>query len=157
MGFSTRAIAAGLLIGAAQASPVYGNGTQYVTEVVTGYTTYCPGPTTLTYGEKTYTVTEATTLTITDCPGGCTITKPVKPTGPVYTTEVVTAITTYCPVATTLTHGEKTYTITKPTTLTITDCPGGCTVTKPVEAMPPKPTKPVYTTEVVTAITTYCP
>ncbi|KAL2018850.1 hypothetical protein VTK56DRAFT_339 [Thermocarpiscus australiensis] len=47
-----------------------------------------------------------------------------------YTTEVVTAITTYCPEATTLTHGGKTYTITEATTLTITDCP--CTIKKPV-------------------------
>lgn len=50
--------------------------------------------------------------------------------GIVYTTEVVTALTTYCPAATTLTHGDKTYTVTEATTLTITDCP--CTVSKPV-------------------------
>ncbi|KAF4982101.1 hypothetical protein FZEAL_2207 [Fusarium zealandicum] len=68
--------------------------------------------------------------------------KAPHPTAPVYTTEVVTAITTYCPGATTLTHNDKTYTITKPMTLTITDCPGGCTVTKPVETMPPKHTGP---------------
>lgn len=47
-----------------------------------------------------------------------------------YTTEVVTALTTYCPEATTLTHNGQTYTITEATTLTITNCP--CTVTKPV-------------------------
>ncbi|KAL1898791.1 hypothetical protein Sste5346_003198 [Sporothrix stenoceras] len=47
-----------------------------------------------------------------------------------YTTEVVTALTTYCPEATTLTHNGKTYTISSATTLTITDCP--CTLTKPV-------------------------
>ncbi|KAL8393066.1 hypothetical protein RB595_003027 [Gaeumannomyces hyphopodioides] len=47
-----------------------------------------------------------------------------------YTTEVVTALTTYCPEATQITHGGKTYTITKATTLTITDCP--CTISKPV-------------------------
>jgi hypothetical protein len=47
-----------------------------------------------------------------------------------YTTEVVTALTTYCPFATTLTHGGHTYTVTEATTLTITNCP--CTVTKPV-------------------------
>merc|ERR1712000_223842 len=91
MGF-TRATVAGLLVGAAMASPHYGygNGTQYTTEVVAAYTTYCPAPTTLTYQDKTYTITEATTLTVTDCP--CTVTKshtgpaptgpaPVKPTG----------------------------------------------------------------------------
>ncbi|KAK1700339.1 mmc protein [Colletotrichum godetiae] len=53
----------------------------YVTEVVSAYTTYCPGPTVITHADKTYTITtvrrirEATTLTITDCP--CTVTKPV--------------------------------------------------------------------------------
>jgi len=47
-----------------------------------------------------------------------------------YTTEVVTAVTTYCPYATQITYGSSTYTITEATTLTITDCP--CTVTKPV-------------------------
>ncbi|OJD36663.1 mmc protein [Diplodia corticola] len=49
-----------------------------------------------------------------------------------YVTEIVTAYTTFCPYATELTHNGKTYTVTEPTTLTITDCPGGCTVTKPV-------------------------
>ncbi|KAF2173718.1 hypothetical protein M409DRAFT_48653 [Zasmidium cellare ATCC 36951] len=46
----------------------------YVTEVLTSYTTYCPGPTSITHNGVTYTVTEATTLTITNCP--CTVTKP---------------------------------------------------------------------------------
>ena len=47
-----------------------------------------------------------------------------------YTTEVVTALTTYCPFATQVTHNGQTYTVTEATTLTITNCP--CTVTKPV-------------------------
>ncbi|GKT50344.1 clock-controlled protein 6 [Colletotrichum spaethianum] len=47
----------------------------YVTEVVSAYTTWCPGPTVITHADKTYTITSATTLTITDCP--CTVTKPV--------------------------------------------------------------------------------
>jgi hypothetical protein len=47
-----------------------------------------------------------------------------------YTTEVVTAYVTYCPAATMLTYGTNTYTVTGPTTLTISDCP--CTVSKPV-------------------------
>ncbi|KAF2195349.1 hypothetical protein K469DRAFT_722596 [Zopfia rhizophila CBS 207.26] len=64
-------------------------------------------------------------------------------TGPVYTTEVVTAYTTYCPAPTQITHGGKTYTITEATTFTITDCP--CTVTKPVASTP----VPVYTPPVV--------
>lgn len=53
-------------------------------------------------------------------------------TGPVYTTEVVTAYTTYCPEATEITHGGVTYTVTEATTLTITNCP--CTITKPVSS-----------------------
>ncbi|PKS07611.1 hypothetical protein jhhlp_006217 [Lomentospora prolificans] len=52
--------------------------------------------------------------------------------GTVYTTEVVTAYTTYCPEATTITDGDNTITVTEPTTLTITHCPGGCTIKKPV-------------------------
>lgn len=47
-----------------------------------------------------------------------------------YTTEVVTAITTYCPEATEVTYGGSTYTITEATTLTISDCP--CTIKRPV-------------------------
>lgn len=35
-------------------------GVSYTTETVTAYTTYCPGPTTLTQGSSTYTVTEVT-------------------------------------------------------------------------------------------------
>jgi hypothetical protein len=50
----------------------------------------------------------------------------------VYTTEVVTAITTYCPEPTTVTYGESTYTVTEATTLTITDCEAGCTIKVPV-------------------------
>lgn len=37
--------------------------------------------------------------------------------GTVYTTQIVTALTTYCPGATQLTHNGKTYTITEATTL----------------------------------------
>jgi len=48
----------------------------------------------------------------------------------VYTTEVVTAYTTYCPAATSIVHGNQTYSVTKATTLTITNCP--CTLTKPI-------------------------
>lgn len=215
---AARVLAAGsLLAAAAQASPV-ANGTAsgaivYTTEVLTALTTYCPAATTLVHGSKTYTVTEATTLTITDCP--CTVSKPqgaptpsapsspankcamecteaynacrvkpqanmsycasvyasclgyspfngegslvtptacssqasatapaTTPTGVMYTTEVVTELTTYCPQATTLTHGNKTYTVTEPTTLTITDCP--CTISKPHPgpSQPPAPGHP---------------
>ncbi|KAK7737933.1 hypothetical protein SLS53_006311 [Cytospora paraplurivora] len=70
-----------------------------------------------------------------------------------YTTEVVTAVTTFCPAATEITHAGTTYTITEATTLTITDCP--CTITKPVTtvaslacvtcAAPSSSAAPVYT------------
>ncbi|AEO62317.1 uncharacterized protein THITE_2169147 [Thermothielavioides terrestris NRRL 8126] len=50
----------------------------------------------------------------------------------VYTTEVVTAFTTFCPAATSFTYGSQTYTVTEATTLTITDCPNGCTIKRPV-------------------------
>lgn len=46
----------------------------------------------------------------------------------VTTTEVVTAYTTYCPEPTTIVEKNVTYTITKPGTVTITDCP--CTRSK---------------------------
>ncbi|MCJ1375542.1 hypothetical protein MMC20_006779 [Loxospora ochrophaea] len=54
-----------------------------------------------------------------------------------YTTEIVTAYTTYCPESTQITHGSQTYTVTEATTLTITNCP--CTITHPVTAAPVVP------------------
>jgi hypothetical protein len=78
-----------------------------------------------------------------------------------YTTEVVTAYTTYCPAPTEITHGGKTYTVTEATTLTITNCP--CTITKPITTtsyqnstsavvVPPTTTKgPAPTTSLATA------
>lgn len=47
-----------------------------------------------------------------------------------YVYETVTAVTTYCPEATSLTHNGVTYTITEATTLTISNCP--CTLTHAV-------------------------
>jgi len=63
-------------------------------------------------------------------------------------TEVVDKYVTYCPEPTEITHGDKTYTVTEPGTVTITDCP--CTITKPVVEethevcydCPEKPEKP---------------
>jgi len=66
----TAVVAAALVAGA--------SATNYTTEVLTAYTTYCPGPTTVAHNGQTYTVTEATTLTITNCP--CTVTKPIYST-----------------------------------------------------------------------------
>lgn len=47
-----------------------------------------------------------------------------------YTTEVVTAVTTFCPEPTQITFDGVTYTVTEATTLTISNCP--CTISKPV-------------------------
>merc|ERR1712078_602616 len=75
----------------------------------------------------------------------------------VYVTDVVTAYTTYCPNPTKITHKGETYTVSEATTLTITNCPGGCTVTKPassavVSSAPavPETTAPVETAPVET-------
>merc|ERR1712066_968676 len=75
----------------------------------------------------------------------------------VYVTDVVTAYTTYCPEPTKITHKGETYTVSEATTLTITNCPGGCTVTKPassavVSSAPyvPETTAPVETAPVET-------
>ncbi|CUS12715.1 unnamed protein product [Tuber aestivum] len=84
MRFAT--IAAVFSVVAGASAGVVKNGTEYTTtEVVTAYTTYCPGPTTVVQNNKTYTVTKATTLTITNCP--CTVTK-------VYTTIQPTSVCT---------------------------------------------------------------
>lgn len=134
--------------------------TTYTTVTTDIYTTVCPSPTVFTQGTKTYTVTASTTLTITDCP--CTITKPViKPTytppanasipvipPPVWTTTTVSEYTTYCPAPTTVVQGNKTYTVSKATTLTITNCP--CTISYTTT---PKPTP----TPSVSYLTTFCP
>jgi len=61
---------------------------------------------------------------------------------PVWVTDVVTAYTTYCPFATEVTLGGKTYTVTEATTLTITDCP--CTISKPAYVTPVVTVSPVY-------------
>lgn len=57
-------------------------------------------------------------------------------TAAAYTTIVVTALTTYCPFATEVTHNGVTYTVTEETTLTITDCP--CTITQVGLSLPPR-------------------
>ncbi|OAQ57525.1 hypothetical protein VFPPC_15019 [Pochonia chlamydosporia 170] len=62
-------------------------------------------------------------------------------------TIIRTAFTTYCPEPTKFAVGNVTYTVTKPTTLTITNCP--CTLTKtgvtslnPTTPSPPQTKKP---------------
>ncbi|KAF2157867.1 hypothetical protein K461DRAFT_25795 [Myriangium duriaei CBS 260.36] len=56
-----------------------------------------------------------------------------------YVTETVDYYTTYCPEATQITHGSQTYTVTEATTLTITNCPGGCTLLRPGSLHPGDP------------------
>jgi len=71
----------------------------------------------------------------------------------VYTTEVFTAYTTFCPASTELTYNGVTYTATESTTLTITNCP--CTIVKPVttsSVVAPTST-PVYSNTTVAATT----
>ena len=88
--------------------------------------------------------------------------------GDSWTTDVVTAYTTYCPEATEITHGGQTWTATEATTLTV--CPGGCTVsspvawtttpvayTTPVESSPVESTPVVYTTAPTTWETSVAP
>jgi hypothetical protein len=78
-------------------------------------------------------------------------------TTPVYTTEVVTSYTTYCPYPTEVVHNDVTYTVTEATTLTITDCP--CTIVKPVTTSsvvaPTNP--PVYTNATAAPVPTTIP
>ncbi|WYZ41609.1 hypothetical protein EsH8_V_000504 [Colletotrichum jinshuiense] len=89
----------------------------YVTEVVSSYTTYCPGPTVITHADKTYTITTATTLTITDCP--CTVTKPVLTSSVVKCDSCVPTKNVTIPVATpkTTIAGTAAITPTKPATV----------------------------------------
>jgi hypothetical protein len=58
----------------------------------------------------------------------------------VTSTKVVSQYTTYCPEPTTVTINSKKYTVTKATTLTITDCP--CTIVEPCETDAVKPPYP---------------
>jgi len=84
----------------ASASYGYGNTTAYTTtEVVTSFTTFCPGPTQITHGTQVYTVTSATTLTITNCP--CTLTKTYSSVPPPATPPAVApTVTTPAPPVT---------------------------------------------------------
>jgi hypothetical protein len=149
------------LVAAASADYTFKNvsssAVEYTTITTDILTTVCPEATTLTYGTKTYTATASETLTITDCP--CTASYPVKPTSYapkptttseytwITTTETVKSYTTYCPYATSIIEGNKTYTVSEATTLTVTDCP--CTKTNSYPAYP--------TTITIGTTTTYCP
>lgn len=64
---------------------------------------------------------------IVACASAASNTTAVTSTNVTTSTEVVTQYTTYCPEPTTFTEGNKTYTATEPTTITVTDCP--CTRT----------------------------
>ncbi|KAH8153673.1 uncharacterized protein LAJ45_02486 [Morchella importuna] len=81
-------------------------------------------------------------------------------------TQVVTQYTTYCPLPTEVVEGNKTYTVTEPTTLTISNCPctrtmtyttvtssvcpGGCSPSG-TGALPTVSAPPVYTNGTVKA------
>jgi len=73
----------------------------------------------------------------------------------VYTTEVHTAYTTYCPEATKVTFNGQTYTVTDSSTLTITNCP--CTILKPVATYSSVPTAPVYVNSTAAGVTATSP
>ncbi|KAL8994221.1 MAG: hypothetical protein Q9169_005750 [Polycauliona sp. 2 TL-2023] len=60
-------------------------------------------------------------------------------TEPSYTTKMVTAYTTFCPAATTLSHDGSVITVTEATTVVL-PCPTGCPVTYPVVSVPVVPT-----------------
>ncbi|KAB8346326.1 hypothetical protein FH972_023370 [Carpinus fangiana] len=77
------------------------------------------------YSAPVYSTPEAPVYSTPEAPVYSTPEAPVysTPEAPQYTTAVVTQLTTYCPSATKITYGTKTYTVTAPTTLTITDYP----------------------------------
>ncbi|KAL5889263.1 hypothetical protein ACKVWC_004499 [Pyricularia oryzae] len=56
-------------------------------------------------------------------------------------TQVVDEIVTYCPEPTVITINDECYTVTEPTTLTITNCP--CTITTTIPAGPTHPFVPI--------------
>lgn len=68
-------VAAAAAMASLASASVMGTGSpmpSVVTEVLTSYETYCPGPTSFTYGTQTYTMTDSGTLTFTE---PCTITR----------------------------------------------------------------------------------
>jgi hypothetical protein len=68
--------------------------------------------------------------------GSLTISGPESKSASTYT-EVVSSFTTYCPFATTVpVNDNTTYTVTSPTTLTVTDCPCTLTHTGPAPTYP---------------------
>ena len=115
------------------------------TEVLTSFTTTCPGQTTVTYGPSTYTVESSTVLTVTDCPGGCTVTNEVPATW------VVPTYTTVCPspeAPTTVTVGTQTYPVSDHTTIVVTAPTSYATHTSVIQS-------PAQPTSAVIASTTY--
>jgi hypothetical protein len=60
------------------------------------------------------------------------------------TTEVVSSYETYCSSAMIYVEGTKTYSVTEPTTLTISECPYGCTITRTYTSSHPENTGTGY-------------
>ncbi|GAD98940.1 hypothetical protein VDBG_00359 [Paecilomyces variotii No. 5] len=85
-----------------------------VTDVVSDTTTWCP---------------EEASSTAVPAVSTPSVAPVVKPT-PSIVTDVVSDYTTWCPEATAVTHGSQTYSVTKPTSLTLTN--GPFTVSRPL-------------------------
>jgi hypothetical protein len=75
--------------------PVSSKAPEYTTKVITGLTTVCPQPTTITYAGNTYTVKSSTTLIVTDCV--TTTTVPVKPSSAPVKPSSAPAVPVYTP------------------------------------------------------------
>jgi hypothetical protein len=153
-------LALGAFAGLAAAWGNSSYGVYTTTEVVSSYTTVCPGPTSVVEGNVTYTATSATTLTITNCPCTRTHVTTGVPPAPYTTvvTDVVTDYTTTCPAETTFTTNSVTYTATESEVITVTACP--CTQTKTTVLTPgvaATSTAVTYETTVVESYTTVCP
>lgn len=104
----------------------------WVTEIVTAYTTFCPKATALTVNGHTYTATESETLTITHCPGGCRLTRPASAISAATVTAIVPHVTKSLAGPATASLQGSSHTVLESTTLTVSTCSGGCTVTTPL-------------------------
>ncbi|RKF76524.1 putative collagen alpha-5 chain [Golovinomyces cichoracearum] len=129
----------------------------WVTITTDIYTTFCPSNTESSNGYMTSTASVPNFSMSTDCP--CTLAQtayssstsiraasqtivevdPLPSFNPksltrvwITVTDIVSELTTFCSSSTEFVHNLKTYTITEPTTLTISDCP--CTISRIVPA-----------------------
>ncbi|RKF83102.1 putative collagen alpha-5 chain [Golovinomyces cichoracearum] len=144
----------------------------WVTITTDIYTTFCPSITESSDGYMTSTASVPNFSMSTDCP--CTLAQttyssstsiraasqtivdvdPLPSFNPksltrvwITVTEIVSELTTFCSSSTEFVHNLKTYTITEPTTLTISDCP--CTISRIVPA--------TIQTTIASVLTTHSP